>query len=95
MICFLQFPDYEKCELKILKNHFSTFCPVPIYLKVKLDRSLTFRHYRLALSKKLLLRRLAGTGLVLVPKHHIQPSYLSSTRQLSTAIPFVVAEYMQ
>ena len=42
-------------------------CPVPTYLGVKLDRSLTFRHHREALRKKLstrvaLLRRLAGSG---------------------------------
>ena len=42
-------------------------CPVPTYLGVKLDRSLTFRHYLEALLKKLstqvaLLRRLAGSG---------------------------------
>ena len=43
------------------------FCPVLIYLGVKLDRSLTFRHHLEALRKKLitrvaLLRRLAGSG---------------------------------
>ena len=42
-------------------------CPVPTYLGVKLDRSLTFRHHLEALRKKLsirvvLLRRLAGSG---------------------------------
>ena len=42
-------------------------CPVPIYLVVKLDRSLTFRHHFEALCKKLstqvaLLRGLAGSG---------------------------------
>ena len=42
-------------------------CPVPTYLGVKLDRSLTFRHHLEALHKKLstrvaLLRRLAGSG---------------------------------
>ena len=42
------------------------FCPTPTYLGVKLDRSLTFRHHLMALSKKLssrvtlLLRRPAG-----------------------------------
>ena len=43
------------------------FCPVPTYLEVKLDRSLTFCHHLEALRKKLttrvaLLRRLAGSG---------------------------------
>ena len=43
------------------------FCPVPTYLGVKLDRSLTFRHHFEALRKKLttrvaLMRRLAGSG---------------------------------
>ena len=41
--------------------------PVPTYLEVKLDRSLTFRHHLKTLRKKLstrvvLLRRLAGSG---------------------------------
>ena len=43
------------------------FSPVPTYLGVKLDRTLTFRHHLQALRKKLsarvaLLRRLAGSG---------------------------------
>ena len=43
------------------------FCPVPTYLGVKLDRSLTFRHHLEALRKKLttrvaLMRRLADSG---------------------------------
>ena len=43
------------------------FCPVPTYLEVKLDRSLTYHLHLEALRKKLysrvvLLRRLAGTG---------------------------------
>ena len=42
-------------------------CPVPTYLGVKLDRSLTFRYHLEALRKKLstrvaLLRQLAGSG---------------------------------
>ena len=42
-------------------------CPVPTYLGIKLDRSLTFRYHLEALRKKLstrvaLLRRLAGSG---------------------------------
>ena len=44
-----------------------SFCPVPTYLGVKLDRSLTYRPHLEALRKKLcarvsLLRRLAGVG---------------------------------
>ena len=42
-------------------------CPVPTYLGLKMDRSLTFRHHLEALCKKLsnrvaLFRRLAGSG---------------------------------
>ena len=44
-----------------------SFCPTPTYFGVKLDRSLTFRHYLVALRKKLssrvtLLRQLVGSG---------------------------------
>ena len=57
-----------KCELNVYNNsNLLPPCPVPTYLKVKLDRSLTFRHHLEALRKKLstrvaLLRRLAGFG---------------------------------
>ena len=57
-----------KRELKINNNgKLLPFCPVPTYLGVKLDRSLTYRHHLEALRKKLttrvaLLRRLAGSG---------------------------------
>ena len=57
-----------KRELKIFNNgKLLPYCPSPIYLGVKLDRSLTFRHHLEALRKKLstrvtLLRRLAGSG---------------------------------
>ena len=57
-----------KRELKF-KNNGKTLpsCPVPIYLGVKLDRALTYRHHLEALRKKLstrvsMLRRLAGSG---------------------------------
>ena len=56
-----------KRELKVFNNYrLLTFCPTPTYLGVKLDRSLTFRHYLVALRKKLssrviLLRRLVGS----------------------------------
>ena len=56
-----------KRELKVYNNgRLLPFCPTPTYLGVKLDRSLTFRHYLVALRKKLssrvtLLRRLVGS----------------------------------
>ena len=58
-----------KRELKVYNNNrFLLFCPTPTYLGVKLDRSLTFRHHLVALSKKLssrvtLLKRLVGSGI--------------------------------
>ena len=57
-----------KRELKVYNNgRLLPFCRTPTYLGVKLDRSLTFRHHLVALSKKLssritLLRRLVGSG---------------------------------
>ena len=57
-----------KRELKVYNNGgLLPFCPTPTYLGVKLDRSLTFCHYLVALRKKLssrvtLLRRLVGSG---------------------------------
>ena len=57
-----------KRELKVYNNsRLLPFCPIPTYLGVKLDRSLTFRHHLVALRKKLssrvtLLRRLVGLG---------------------------------
>ena len=57
-----------KREPKVKNNgKILSFCPVPTYLGVKLDRALTYRHHLEALSKKLfthvsLLRRLAGSG---------------------------------
>ena len=57
-----------KRELKVKNNYkILSFCPVPTYLDVKLNRALTFRHHLEALRKKLstrvsLLRRLAGSG---------------------------------
>ena len=57
-----------KRELNIYNNgNLLPFCPVPTYLGVKLDRSLTFRHHLEALCKKLstrvaLLRPLAESG---------------------------------
>ena len=57
-----------KHEIKVYNNgRLLPFCPTPTYLGVKLDRSLTFRHYLVALRKKLssrvtLLRRLVDSG---------------------------------
>ena len=57
-----------KSELNVYNNgNLLPPCPVPTYVGVKLDRSLTFRHHLEALHKKLstrvaLLRRLAGSG---------------------------------
>ena len=57
-----------KRELKVKNNRkILPFCSVPIYLGVKLDRALTYRHHLEALRKKLstrvsLLRRLADSG---------------------------------
>ena len=59
-----------KRELKVYNNgRLLPFCPTPTYLGVKLDRSLTFRHYLVALHKNLakslcvtLLRQLVGLG---------------------------------
>ena len=57
-----------KRKLKVYNNdRLLPFCPTPTYLGVKLDRSLTFRYYLVALCKKLssrvtLLRRLVGSG---------------------------------
>ena len=58
-----------KRELNVYNNgKCLPFCPVPTYLGVELDKSLTFHHHLEALRKKLttrvvaLMRRLAGSG---------------------------------
>ena len=57
-----------KRELKVYNNgKLLPFCPTSTYLGVKLDRSVTFRHHLVALSKTLssrvkLLRQLVGSG---------------------------------
>ena len=57
-----------KREIKVYNNNrILPFCPTPIYLGVKLDRSITFRHHLVALRKKIslhltLLKRLVGLG---------------------------------
>ena len=65
-----------KRELKVYNNgRLLPFCPTPTYFGVKLDRLLTFCHHLVALRKKLssrvtLLRRLVGSGWVVVLKHY-------------------------
>ena len=65
-----------KREQKVFNNgRLLSFCPTPTYLGLKMDRSLTFRHHLVALRKKLslrviLLRRLVGSGWVLVLKYY-------------------------
>jgi len=57
-----------KCELKVNHNNETlSFCSDPKYLRVTLDKSLTYRRHLEPLRKKLsarvaLLRRLAGSG---------------------------------
>ena len=80
-----------KRELKVCNiGKTLPFCPVPTYLGVKLDRSLTYCPHLEALRKKLctrvsLLRRLVGTGWVLAPRHYAQLPCLWSSRLPSTA----------
>ena len=63
-----------KRELKVYNNNrILPFCPTSVYLGVKLDRSLTFRHHLEALCKKpssrvTLLRGLMGSGWGVVAK---------------------------
>ena len=58
----------DKRQLKVYNNgRLLSFCPIPTYLGVKLDRSLTFRHHLLVLRKELssrvtLLRRVVCSG---------------------------------
>jgi len=58
----------DKCELKLnFNNETLPFCSKPKYLRITLDRSLTYRRHHESLHKKLtsrlaLLRRLAGSG---------------------------------
>ena len=55
IICCPQYQIKKKCELNVYSNQHSPLCLVPIYLEVKLDKSLEFCHHRLALRKKLRL----------------------------------------
>ena len=79
-----------KRELKVYNNNrLLPFCPNSTYIKVKLRRSLTFRHHQMALSKKLscrvtLLRRRVGSGWGANTKAMRIAAYFWSTQQLST-----------
>ena len=54
-----------KRELKVYNNgRLLPFCPTPIYLGVKLDRSLTFCHHLVALRKKLSNKKLKSTAIL-------------------------------
>ena len=72
-----------KREIKVYNNgRLLPFCPIPTYLGVKLDRSLTFCHHLVVLRKKLysrvtLLRRLVGLGWGTTHSHLVS-SLLSS-----------------
>ena len=47
-----------KCKLNVYNsNRLLLFCPAPIYLGVKLDRSLTFCHHLMVLCKKTIFAR--------------------------------------
>ena len=86
-----------KRELNVYNNgNRLPFCPVPSYLGVKLDRSLTFCHHLEALLKKLttrvaLMRRLAASGWGAGAKHCVQQPYFWSTPLQSTVHQFGVA----
>ena len=85
-----------KCERKVYaKGKLLPFCPVPTYLGVKLDKSLTLHHHLETLRKKLairvtLLRRLADSGWGVALKHCVQLPNPWFTLQLSTAHQFGV-----
>ena len=69
--------------------------PVPTYLEIKLDRSLTFRHHLEDLRKKLStqvaqLRQLAGSGWGAGAKTCVSLLFFWSTPRLSTAHRFGV-----
>ena len=87
-----------KRELNVYNNGKRLpFCPVPTYLGVKLDRSLTFRHHLEALRKKLTTRvalmrdDLQAQVGALELKHCVQPLYLWSTLLRSAVHQFGVA----
>ena len=86
-----------KRELNVYNNgNLLPPCPVPTYLGVELDRSLTLRHHLEVLRKKFstrvaLLRRLAGSDGVQVPRQCASLLYPWFTSSLSTAHQFGVA----
>ena len=86
----------EKCKLKVHSNNrLLLFCPTLTYLGVKIDRSLMFHHYLVALPKKLssyvtLLRQFVASRKYAGAKHYAQLPYLWSTQQLSTTSSLVL-----
>ena len=87
-----------KRELKFYSSgKLLSFCPVPTYFGVKLDRSLTFHHLE-TLRKKLptsvtLLKRLSGSEWGAGAKILCTTAYSWLTPQLSTVRQFVVAAH--
>ena len=76
----------------------SPFCPVPTFLGVKPEKSLTYRPHLEAPREKLfsrisLLSKFARLGWSANAKHFAHLSYFSLT-QLSTAYQFVIAALM-
>ena len=68
-----------KRELKVYNNdRLLPFCPIPIYLGVKLHRSLTFRQHLVALRKKLSLR-------VILLRRHVGSEYGAGAKTLRIA----------
>ena len=68
-----QLLSFKHCQISNLvlalgaRDRLLPFCPTPTYLRVKLDKSLTFCHHLVALRKKVssritLPRRLVGSG---------------------------------
>ena len=81
-----------KRELKVNNNgKILSFFPVQTYVGVKLNRTLTYRHQLETLRKKLstrvsLLRRLAGSGWALVPRHC--PVYTSALYLIYSTVEY-------
>ena len=72
------------------------FSVEPTYLTKKLDRELTFRQHFESLRKKLtsrvrLIKQLAGSSWMRMPRYSAQPPLPWSIPRLSTARPFGVA----
>ena len=83
-----------KRELKVKNNgKILPFCPVPIYLSVKLDRALTYRHY-LKGAKEALRKKLSTRVLLL--RRHADSGWGAGAKTLRTAALFLIystAEY--